>query len=80
MLYIPNPVVEAGFDGWATVVAALGSLVTFVTLVMAEPPPAKAQMPATARPAHARAQMPAKARPAHAKVANPTWLRSGRAM
>jgi solute:Na+ symporter, SSS family len=67
LLYIPNSLVEAGFDGWATVVAALGSLVTFVALVMAEPLPA-------------HAQAPAKARPAHAKVANPAWLRSGRMM
>jgi SSS family solute:Na+ symporter len=42
LLYLPNSVVGAGFDGWATVVAALGSLVAFVTAAMADPPAARA--------------------------------------
>jgi solute:Na+ symporter, SSS family len=54
LLYIPNPVVGTGFDGWATVVAALGSLVAFITVVMAEPPaPARAEAPVESRPAQA---------------------------
>ncbi len=45
LLYIPNSVVSGGFDGWATVVAAMGSLVAFVTVVMADPPAARAKRP-----------------------------------
>jgi SSS family solute:Na+ symporter len=45
LFYIPNPVVGTGFDGWATVIAALGSLVAFVTVVMADPPAAKVEAP-----------------------------------
>ncbi len=67
LLYIPNPVVGTGFDGWATVVAALGSLAAFVTVVMADPP-------ATG------AGAPVESRPAQAEVAGPTLsLPSGRA-
>lgn len=51
LLYIPNSVVGAGFDGWATVVAAVGSLVAFVTVVMADPPATRAQVPVEPRPA-----------------------------
>ncbi|MGH3788031.1 MAG: sodium:solute symporter family protein [Pseudonocardiaceae bacterium] len=51
LLYIPNSLVGPGFDGWATVVAALGSLAAFVTVVMADPPAARAQ--ASVVPRHA---------------------------
>ncbi|MDQ4105513.1 MAG: sodium:solute symporter, partial [Actinomycetota bacterium] len=40
LLYLPNSLVGPGFDGWATVVAALGSLAAFVTVAMADPPAA----------------------------------------
>jgi SSS family solute:Na+ symporter len=55
LLYIPNPVVGTGFDGWATIIAALGSLVAFITVVMAEPPAAK--MAAPGGPRHALAKV-----------------------
>jgi SSS family solute:Na+ symporter len=45
LLYLPNPVVEAGFDGWATIVAALGSVAAFVTVVMSDPPATRADAP-----------------------------------
>jgi len=51
LLYIPNSVVGAGFDGWATVVAAMGSLVAFVTVTMADPPATRAEAPVESRPA-----------------------------
>jgi SSS family solute:Na+ symporter len=47
LLYLPNSVVGAGFDGWATVVAALGSLVAFITVVMADPPAARTEAPSS---------------------------------
>ncbi|MGH3478293.1 MAG: hypothetical protein ACRDQD_15825, partial [Nocardioidaceae bacterium] len=59
LLYIPNSLVGEGFDGWATVVAAVGSLVAFVTVVMANPPTAKAEAPVAPRPTPAELADPA---------------------
>ena len=37
LLYIPNSLVGAGFDGWATVLSAAASLVVFVGVALARP-------------------------------------------
>jgi SSS family solute:Na+ symporter len=38
LLYIPNPVLGEGFDGWATVLAAAASLGTFVVVALVHRP------------------------------------------
>jgi SSS family solute:Na+ symporter len=73
LLYIPNTVVGAGFDGWATLIAALGSLVAFVTVVMAEPPPARVTVPVEPRSAYPKVASPAG--PAHAASYNTAGYR-----
>ncbi|MGH3693636.1 MAG: sodium:solute symporter family protein [Pseudonocardiaceae bacterium] len=53
LFHIPNPVVGTGFDGWATVVAALGSLAAFLTVVMSDPPAPGTQAPVESQSAPA---------------------------
>jgi hypothetical protein len=38
ILYIPNGVVDASFDGWPTFIAFAASLVTYVVIALVMPP------------------------------------------
>ncbi len=46
LLYLPNDVVDAGFDGWPTFIAAACSLVAFVVTAVSHPEGVEGRPPA----------------------------------